>query len=97
MKTSSRIKKYRNKYQIGGQIRKLQEYRKKHDQNKPKSIEQVLTAKEKKLRENFNLLLAAMSDSAVAAAGIEKKASVKFRDPEKLFYDMVKIAKKYSR
>jgi len=97
MKTSPRVKKNRNRRQIVGQIKKLQEYMKRHDRNQPKSIEQVLTAKEKKLRENFNLLLAALSDSAEAAAGIEKKASLQFREPEKLFYNMVKIAKKYAR
>ena len=95
LRESPRVRARRSPPEVGGQIRKISIYMERHGQANKPTIESVLTRDELRLREDFNLILAAVGDAALAALGHEKKAAVRFRNPEKLFQELVALATRF--
>jgi len=95
MQKSSRVRRSRTEAEIKKVVARVTRYMKKHGQASAPSLDKMLTRREMTLLGDFDLLLAAISDGALATAGYEKKASVVFGSPAKMFDSMVALARKH--
>lgn len=93
LRTCSRIRNMRTKDEIEQQAKKIADHMNRYGQKNVPSIDQALTNEELELLEDVDLLLAALSDGALAKAGHTKERNVLFDDAGKVFDDLVKLAK----
>jgi len=69
----------------------------RHDQARKPELGQVLSPEEQALLADFDLLLSAISDGALARTGYTKKSAVKFNEPCQMFNELVRVAKSFQK
>ncbi len=95
LRTSPRVTKARTAAEIERQVCCIRDYMNRHGQSGPPCLNDVFTKSEQQLLADFDLLLSAISDGALARAGRQKKANVRFACPEDLFDDLVRVARSH--
>ncbi len=95
LNTSQRVRAARSPEEIQHQIQCISAYMEAHGNDTPPSWEASLTTDELQLLEDFDLLLAAISDGALARAGTVKKSHVVFDRPAEMFEQMVDLARSF--
>lgn len=97
LRTSVRALSTRTQSQREDVIRKVKEYMARHDQGQAPNLEEILTEEERTLRIEFDLLLQAISDGALAVAGHQKSKSIVFDEPTQLFQDLLAVVRHHHR
>lgn len=97
LRTSARARRLRGDDDILAQTKQIEEYMRRHGQHEPPSLQTMLTDVELTLLSDFDLLLSALSDGAMARAGYQKKASIVFESPGELFNKLVAVARQHQR
>lgn len=68
---------------------------KKHGQGEPPTLKSMLTEDELALLDNFDLLLSALSDGALAKNGHDKSSAIIFDRPAEMFDELVAVATRH--
>lgn len=97
LRSSERVRNRRDDEQIERLIDAITDYMKRHDQAGKLELDQVLSLEEQALLADFDLLLSAISDGALARTGYKKKSSVKFNEPGQMFNALVSVAKSFQK
>jgi len=97
LRSSERVRTRRDAEQVARQIDTIIDYMKRHDQVRKPELDQVLSPEEHTLLADFDLLLSAISDGALARTGYKKKSSVKFNEPCQMFNELVSVAKSFQK
>ncbi len=95
LRTSARVSARRSPEQIEKQAADVTAYMNRHNQGQPPALEMMLTCDEISLLEEFDLLLSALSDGALAKAGHVKTSAVTFKHPDRMFDELVKVARSF--
>ena len=95
LQTSARVLTQRSVEQVQQQIQRVTQYMQTHQQEQRPSLCSILDDREQQLLEDFDLLLSALSDGALAKAGHVKKAAVRFKEPDRLFDELVRVARTF--
>lgn len=69
----------------------------RYNQAQPPTLEMMLTGQELSLLKDFDLLLSALSDGSLAKVGHVKKSSVTFKHPDRMFDELVRVAKSFQQ
>jgi hypothetical protein len=96
-RTSPRVLNQRSDEEITQQIQRVTQYMHAHEQDQPPALCSMLNADEQALLKDFDLLLSALSDGALAQAGHIKKSSVKFTEPDRMFDELVRVARAFQK
>lgn len=97
LQTSPRVLSHRSAEQIQQQIQRVTQYMQTHQQEQRPALCSMLGADEQQLLEDFDLLLSALSDGALAKAGHVKKAAIRFKEPDCLFDELVRVARMFQK
>ncbi len=97
LQCSERVRSRRDTEQIDRQLNIIADYMKRHDQARQPDLQQVLSPEEHALLADFDLLLSAISDGAMARTGYTKKSAVKFNEPCQMFNELVSVAKSFRK
>jgi hypothetical protein len=89
LRTSVRGLSRRTPAETEAKVRAIHDYMVRHGQRESPDLDRILTPAEKQLRQDFALLLEALSDGALATAGIPKTKNILFDDPATLFRTLV--------
>lgn len=97
IRTSNRVALEKSADEIGKQVTEIRSYMKKYETEEEPNIEQMLTKEEIQLRDNFNILLDALSQGIRAKLNDPQEKDVQFRDCSQMFDDLLSVAKKYKQ
>jgi hypothetical protein len=75
--------------EIEAKVQAIHAYMGRHGQREHPDLDRILTPEEWQLRRDFDLLLEALSDGALAIVGVTKTKNVLFDDPASLFRVLV--------
>ena len=96
-RTSNRVQRNRSNKDVEAEIHRIEAYMKKHGQETPPTLESTLAEHELELLANFDTLLDALSDGALAKNGYIKPSAINFDHPALMFDELVEVARKYQR
>lgn len=95
LRTSQKGLQRRTAEDINAKVQSISEYMARHGQQDAPDWERILTQAERQLRRDFDMLLEALSDGALATAGLDKTKNILFDNPVDLFRELVELVRRH--